>query len=54
MNVIKMLINPESGGERRPKRKRKGLLLGLVDLVLSLPLEALKAKWERDRWDPGK
>ena len=52
--LLRLLLGFPSRPKRTvtPKRKKK-LSAVLADRLMSLPLAALKAKWDEDLWKPG-
>ena len=58
MNLIKTLLFPGSGKPKKQKKSsqkpKKNIGAWLLNQLTSIPLEALKAKWNRDLWDPRK
>ncbi len=52
MKLFWRLFFGKPAKEEKPKKKKKSLTAVLMDWLLSLPLVALKNKWNSDLWKP--
>ena len=52
MKILLRLLFGKPAAARRPKKKRKNLLLVLLDKLMGIPLSAVERKLNDDLWKP--
>ncbi len=52
MKLLWKLFFGKPGRVKKPKKRKRNLMLVLLDKLAGIPLTALELKWSEDLWKP--